>query len=328
MITLKNVSKIYQRGKKQTVAVDGINLNIEQGDIFGIIGYSGAGKSSLIRLLNRLETTTTGEVLVGQHNITTSSEREIRKIRHSIGMIFQHFNLLWSRTVRENIEFPLEISGLNKSQRHQRASELMALVGLSDKADDYPATLSGGQKQRVGIARALANNPDVLLCDEATSALDPKTTENILSLLAEINRKINITIVLITHEMQVVKTICHKVAVIDDGKIVEQGKVNTVFNHPQHIITQQFLLQSAPIIDAIEDIKLLKQTGSVIRLLLQENQQQEYFLYDLISIFDEPIKLVKGQFCQKKGFIYLQVKNKHHEIIQYLTHNNFNITVL
>ncbi|WIF73474.1 ATP-binding cassette domain-containing protein [Proteus vulgaris] len=176
MITLKNVSKIYLRGKKQTVAVDDINLNIEQGDIFGIIGYSGAGKSSLIRLLNRLEPVTKGEVIVGKYNITTSSEREIRKIRHSIGMIFQHFNLLWSRTVRENIEFPLEISGLDKKQRFQRASELMTLVGLADKADEYPSTLSGGQKQRVGIARALANNPDVLLCDEATSALDPKTT--------------------------------------------------------------------------------------------------------------------------------------------------------
>ncbi len=172
MITLKNVSKIYSRNKKQTVAVDNINLNIAAGDIFGIIGYSGAGKSSLIRLLNRLEDTTSGEVIVGQHNITHSDEKAVLKIRQSIGMIFQHFNLLWSRTVRENIEFPLQISGFDKKKRKARVDELMALVELTDKADEYPSMLSGGQKQRVGIARALANNPDVLLCDEATSALD------------------------------------------------------------------------------------------------------------------------------------------------------------
>lgn len=328
MITLKNVSKIYQRGKKQTVAVDNINLNISQGDIFGIIGYSGAGKSSLIRLLNRLETVTKGEVIVGQNNITTSSEKEIRKIRHSIGMIFQHFNLLWSRTVRENIEFPLEISGVNKKQRTERANELMALVGLSDKAEEYPSTLSGGQKQRVGIARALANNPDVLLCDEATSALDPKTTQTILSLLAEINRKLNITIVLITHEMQVVKAICNKVAVIEQGKIIEQGDVSTVFEKPKHHVTQQFLSQSTHPIDSNDDIIALKQQGTIIRVLLQENKQQDYFLYDLISQFNEPIKLIKGNFSQENGFIYLQLKNKSNEIIHYLENNNFNLTVI
>lgn len=328
MITLKNVSKIYQRGKKQTVAVDDINLNIEQGDIFGIIGYSGAGKSSLIRLLNRLEPVTKGEVIVGKYNITNSSERDIRKIRHSIGMIFQHFNLLWSRTVRENIEFPLEISGLDKQQRFQRASELMALVGLADKADEYPSTLSGGQKQRVGIARALANNPDVLLCDEATSALDPKTTQTILALLAEINKKMNITIVLITHEMQVVKAICNKVAVIEQGKIIEQGEVLKVFNQPEHKVTQQFLSQSAHVTDTLDDIENIKQQSTIIRLLLQENKKYDYLLYDLISKFNEPVNLIKGNFSQKNGFIYLQLNNKSDEIIQYLKNNNFNITVV
>lgn len=328
MITLKNVSKIYLRGKKQTVAVDDINLNIEQGDIFGIIGYSGAGKSSLIRLLNRLEPVTKGEVIVGKYNITTSSEREIRKIRHSIGMIFQHFNLLWSRTVRENIEFPLEISGLDKKQRFQRASELMTLVGLADKADEYPSTLSGGQKQRVGIARALANNPDVLLCDEATSALDPKKTQTILALLAEINKKMNITIVLITHEMQVVKAICNKVAVIEQGRIIEQGEVLKIFNQPKHNVTQQFLSQSIQVIDNNDDIDDIKQQSTVIKLLLQEGKKYDYLLYDLISKFNEPVNLIKGSFSQENGFIYLQLNNKSDEIIQYLESNNFDIAVL
>lgn len=328
MITLKNVSKIYQRGKKQTIAVDDINLNIEQGDIFGIIGYSGAGKSSLIRLLNRLEPVTKGEVIVGKYNITTSSEREIRKIRHSIGMIFQHFNLLWSRTVRENIEFPLEISGLDKKQRFQRASELMELVGLADKADEYPSTLSGGQKQRVGIARALANNPDVLLCDEATSALDPKTTQTILALLAEINQKMNITIVLITHEMQVVKAICNKVAVIEQGKIIEQGEVVKIFNQPKHKVTQQFLLQSVHVTDNSDDIENINQQSTVIKLLLQEGKKYDYLLYDLISKFNEPVNLIKGSFSQENGFIYLQLNNKSDEIIQYLENNKFDIAVV
>lgn len=328
MITLKNVSKIYLRGKKQTVAVDDINLNIEQGDIFGIIGYSGAGKSSLIRLLNRLEPVTKGEVIVGKYNITTSSEREIRKIRHSIGMIFQHFNLLWSRTVRENIEFPLEISGLDKKQRFQRASELMTLVGLADKADEYPSTLSGGQKQRVGIARALANNPDVLLCDEATSALDPKTTQTILALLAEINKKMNITIVLITHEMQVVKAICNKVAVIEQGRIIEQGEVLKIFNQPKHNVTQQFLSQSIQVIDNNDDIDNIKQQSTVIKLLLQEGKKYDYLLYDLISKFNEPVNLIKGNFSQENGFVYLQLNNKSDEIIQYLESNNFDIAVV
>ncbi|EKT58331.1 methionine ABC transporter ATP-binding protein [Providencia sneebia] len=307
MITLKNVSKVYQRGKKQTVAVDNINLTISAGDIFGIIGYSGAGKSSLIRLLNRLENTSDGEVIVGEHNITHSDEKSILKIRQSIGMIFQHFNLLWSRTVRENIEFPLQISGFDKKKRKARVDELMALVDLTDKADEYPSRLSGGQKQRVGIARALANNPSVLLCDEATSALDPKTTQNILSLLAKINRELNITIVLITHEMQVIKSICNKVAVIDKGKIVEEGLVSSVFHNPQHAITRQFLSQSEIVTDSQDDLQNLLTQGTVIRVILDNEKNSDYLLYDIIAKFNEPIKLLKGTFNQGTGFLYLQL---------------------
>ncbi|HFF8522796.1 TPA: methionine ABC transporter ATP-binding protein [Providencia rettgeri] len=329
MITLKNVSKIYSRNKKQTVAVDNINLNIAAGDIFGIIGYSGAGKSSLIRLLNRLEETTSGEIIVGQHNITHSDEKAVLKIRQSIGMIFQHFNLLWSRTVRENIEFPLQISGFDKKKRKARVDELMALVELTDKADEYPSMLSGGQKQRVGIARALANNPDVLLCDEATSALDPKTTQTILQLLARINRKLNITIVLITHEMQVVKSICNKVAVIDKGRIVEEGLVSQVFHDPQHTITRQFLSQSEVATDTPEDLKAILADGPIIRVVLDEEKQSHYLLYDLISQFNEPIKLIKGAFNQDTGFLYLQFlpeTEKLTDAIEYLK-NKRNIVV-
>ncbi|MFD1092751.1 methionine ABC transporter ATP-binding protein [Providencia vermicola] len=329
MITLKNVSKIYSRNKKQTVAVDNINLNIAAGDIFGIIGYSGAGKSSLIRLLNRLEDTTSGEIIVGQHNITHSDEKAVLKIRQSIGMIFQHFNLLWSRTVRENIEFPLQISGFDKKKRKARVDELMALVELTDKADEYPSMLSGGQKQRVGIARALANNPDVLLCDEATSALDPKTTQTILQLLARINRELNITIVLITHEMQVVKSICNKVAVIDKGRIVEEGFVSQVFHDPQHAITRQFLSQSEVATDTPEDLETILADGPVIRVVLDEEKQSHYLLYDLISQFNEPIKLIKGAFNQGTGFLYLQFlpeTEKLTDAVEYLK-NKRNIVV-
>ena len=329
MITLKNVSKIYQRNKKQTIAVDNINLNISAGDIFGIIGYSGAGKSSLIRLLNKLENTTSGEVIVGGHNITRSNEKSILRIRQSIGMIFQHFNLLWSKTVRENIEFPLQISGVKKKQRQQRVIELMALVGLTDKADEYPSMLSGGQKQRVGIARALANNPDVLLCDEATSALDPKTTQNILELLARINRELNITIVLITHEMQVVKSICNKVAVIDKGKIVEEGLVTSVFHHPQHAITRQFLAQSNIDSDSQNDLQELLVLGPILRIILDNENLSGYLFYDLVTKFNHPIRLVKGAFSQGSGFIYLQFPENQAllaEAIAYLT-NEKNVVV-
>lgn len=321
VITLKNVSKIYEQNKKQTIAVDNINLNISSGDIFGIIGYSGAGKSSLIRLLNRLEDATNGEITVGQHNITRSSEKSILKIRQSIGMIFQHFNLLWSRTVRENIEFPLQISGVGKKKRKARVDELIALVGLTEKADDYPSMLSGGQKQRVGIARALANNPDVLLCDEATSALDPKTTQNILELLARINREFKITIVLITHEMQVVKSICNKVAVLDKGSIVEEGLVKTVFHNPQHAITRQFLSQSELATDNQDDLDNFRAQGPIIRIVLDDEKNSDYLLYDLISQFNEPIKLLKGTFNQGNGFLYLQFlpeTEKLSNIVEYL----------
>ena len=229
MIILDQVKKVFQTSSGQVTAVDSVNLEIKKGEIFGIIGYSGAGKSTLIRMLNLLERPTDGTVTIDGKDLTKVSAKELRLARQQIGMVFQHFNLLWSRTVYENIAFSLEIAGVKKNEIKPRVLELIQLVGLSGKENNYPSQLSGGQKQRVGIARALANNPKVLLCDEATSALDPQTTDEILDLLVTINRKYNLTIVLITHEMHVIQKICHHVAIMENGRIIEQGDVLTVF---------------------------------------------------------------------------------------------------
>src|SRR6478752_5910590 len=243
MITIKNVKKIFSTKQGDVTAVTDVNLEIQDGEIFGIIGYSGAGKSTLIRMLNGLETPTEGSVIVAGKEISKIKGAELRKSRQEISMIFQHFNLLWSRTVSENIAFPLEIAGVSSSHRKKRVQELIKLVGLEGRENAYPSQLSGGQKQRVGIARALANNPKVLLCDEATSALDPQTTDSILDLLVDINEKLGLTIVLITHEMHVIRKICHRVAVMEDGKVVEKGSVLEVFKNPQQSITKRFVQQ-------------------------------------------------------------------------------------
>src|SRR5690625_4223163 len=206
-----------------------MTLDIDAGEIFGVIGYSGAGKSTFVRLLNRLEEPTAGQVKIDGQNMTQLNMKELRKARQDIGMIFQHFNLLWSRTTEQNIAFPLEVARVPKAERNRRVKELIKLVGLEGREKAYPSQLSGGQKQRVGIARALANNPKILLCDEATSALDPETTNSILDLLVDINEKLGLTIIMITHEMHVIRKICHRVAVMEDGKVVEHGDVLDVF---------------------------------------------------------------------------------------------------
>lgn len=241
MITLTGLQKVYQGESGTVTALDNVSLEIEQGEIFGIIGKSGAGKSTLIRCINLLERPTAGQVVVDGQDMTALSDSQLREARKSIGMIFQHFNLLSSRTVLENVAFPLEIAGVSRTEREKRVLPLLELVGLADKRDVYPAQLSGGQKQRVGIARALASQPKVLLCDEATSALDPQTTESILALLKDINKKLGLTIVLITHEMHVIKAICDRVAVIEGGHLVETGKVFDVFTNPQSTTAQDFI---------------------------------------------------------------------------------------
>lgn len=241
MIELKHVSKDFGRGGRQVHAVRDVTLSVEKGEIFGIIGFSGAGKSTLVRCINLLERPTAGTVTVDGRELTALNARELRGARKRIGMIFQHFNLMPSRTVAGNVAFPLYGSGLSKKEIAQRVSELLSLVGISDKASAYPGTLSGGQKQRVAIARALANKPSVLLCDEATSALDPQTTRSILRLLKDLNKTLGITIVLITHEMAVVREICDRVAVMEQGSIAEQGEVFDVFAAPQREITKSFV---------------------------------------------------------------------------------------
>lgn len=238
---LQNVTKIYKTRKKDILAIKNINLIIEKGDIFGIIGLSGAGKSTLIRCLNYLERPTSGNVYFNGVNLADLNKKGLRQIRQNIGMIFQSFNLLEQRNVLKNITFPLEIAHIAKEDRVKRAYELLELVGLNDKALVYPSELSGGQKQRVAIARALATNPSVLLCDEATSALDPNTTNQILKLLSDINKKLGITIVIVTHEMRVVESICNKVAIIDDSAVREVGRVKDVFINPKEEITKSLL---------------------------------------------------------------------------------------
>ena len=230
-IELRGLSKVYQIPGGEVQALNNINLTIEQGDIYGIIGMSGAGKSTLIRCLNRLDTPTDGQVLIDGQNVLAMSKKQLLQTRRRMAMIFQQFNLLMQKSVARNVRYPLEIAGAPKKQANERVMELLKIVGLEEKANAYPAQLSGGQKQRVAIARALASNPEMLLCDEATSALDPMTTQSILELLKKINAELGITVVLITHEMAVIRQICNKVAILDGGKLVEQGTVDDVFMH-------------------------------------------------------------------------------------------------
>ena len=233
MIEIKNLSKTFQSGDGTVEALKNVNLSIEDGDIYGIIGMSGAGKSTLVRCINMLERPTEGQVIIDGCDIGTLSEIELRKIRRNVTMIFQSFNLLAQRTCIKNICFPLELAGVKKDAAKKRAMELLELVGLPDKADAYPSQLSGGQQQRIAIARALATDPKILLCDEATSALDPNTTHSVLSLIKDINAKLGITVIIITHQMSVVEEICNKVAILDQGEVVEEGAVSDVFSKPK-----------------------------------------------------------------------------------------------
>lgn len=252
VIRIEQLSKTFRVEGREVSALNDINLQIGKGEVFGIIGRSGAGKSTLLRSLNLLERPSAGRVLIDGEDITGFDRNRLHALRQRIGMIFQHFNLLNAKTVAGNIDWPLKSTGsLDATQRAARVAELLALVGLTEHANKYPSQLSGGQKQRVGIARALANRPQLLLCDEATSALDPETTQSILRLLLDINRQFGLTIVLITHEMQVIRTLCDRVAVIDGGRIVESGKVADVFLHPQHPVTRGMVAQSDPLTAAI-----------------------------------------------------------------------------
>lgn len=254
MITLNNVSVTFEGKETSIKAVENVQLTIEKGDVFGIVGYSGAGKSTLVRTINLLQRPTEGSVIVSNQDLLSLKPQQLRAARKKIGMIFQHFNLMGSRTIAENVAYPLRKSGLTKSQIKEKVAELLQLVGLTDKSSAYPSQLSGGQKQRVAIARSLANDPEVLLCDEATSALDPKTTLSILELLKELNQKLALTIVIITHEMQVVKEICNKVAVMENGHVVEEGDLLSIFTEPKEKITKEFINTATHVEQALENI--------------------------------------------------------------------------
>ncbi len=270
MIEFDQVEKAYQVGGRAIPALHPTSLSIQTGEVFGIVGHSGAGKSTLVRLINLLERPTGGRILVDGEVVTDYGSGTLRAFRRKVGMIFQHFNLLSSKTVADNIAFPMKLAGLySAADIRARVDELLALVSLTDQGRKYPSQLSGGQKQRVGIARALACRPTILLCDEATSALDPQTTQSVLKLLADINRQLGLTIVLITHEMDVVRRVCDRVAVMDGGKVVELGPVNEVFLHPQHATTRDFVMESERVDQEELKTDLQHASGRILRLTLQ-----------------------------------------------------------
>lgn len=318
MIELKQIRKVYE-GAVRVEALKEINVTIEEGEIFGVIGQSGAGKSTLIRCINMLERPTSGSVIVDGVDLTKLNTVELREERKHIGMIFQHFNLLSSRTVYDNVAFPLELQGLSKEEIRERILPILDIVKLSDRLDNYPSQLSGGQKQRVGIARALASNPKVLLCDEATSALDPQTTKSILALLKDINRRLNLTIVLITHEMNVIKEICDRVAVIEGGTIIEEGPVVDVFTEPKEATTKEFvsaIIRHDLPEDAIAHLTLnetwVEGANPIVRLTFKGNVTDEPVVASIIRKFDTDVSILFGgvDYIQDMSFGHLIVELK------------------
>ncbi len=337
MIELINVSKRFKTKNKTIQALSDVSLTVDKGEIFGVIGTSGAGKSTLIRCVNLLERPNEGQVIVDNVELTKLSDAQLTLERRKIAMIFQHFNLLSSRTVFDNVAFPLELEGKPKSEISEKVNGLLELVGLSEKAKDYPANLSGGQKQRVAIARALANDPKVLLCDEATSALDPATTKSILQLLKSINQKLNLTILLITHEMEVIKTICDKVAVIDHGQLAEQGKVEQIFIHPEKEITKGFIQSSLnvelPAIyqDAVGNDS--KDGNPLVKILVRGNDEQSSVIINLYEKFDVKAKIISAQLEYvghlSFGVLLLELKEGNiNEALAYLENEYANAEIL
>ena len=293
-ILIQDVSKTFETKDGSVQALKHVSLSIETGDIYGIIGMSGAGKSTLVRCMNFLEVPSEGKVLIDGKSLSEFSPKELRKEREKIGMIFQHFNLLMQKNVLENVCFPLYIQGKKKAEARAKALELLEIVGLADRAKAYPAQLSGGQKQRVAIARALASDPQILLCDEATSALDPQTTSSILELLQDINQKFGITIVIITHQMSVVREICTHVAIMKDGEVKEQGLVEEIFSHPKSQVAKELISKDSG--NDVESKKLTQseiQDGEIVRIVFSENSAFEPVIANLILTFHEPVNILK-----------------------------------
>ncbi len=320
-IVIENVSKTYHSKYGEVNALKNISLSIESGDIFGIIGMSGAGKSTLVRCMNFLEVPTSGRVLIRGKSLADFSGKELRAQRQQIGMIFQHFNLLMQKSVLENVCFPLYIQGKRKKEARERAVKLLELVDLKDKVNAYPSQLSGGQKQRVAIARALASDPKILLCDEATSALDPQTTSSILELLKDINRRFGITIVIITHQMSVVREICNRVAIMKEGVVEEEGLVSEIFTHPRSQVARELIRKDRGQ-DVDSDAMLsrpLIQSGEKIRIVFSENSAFEPVISNLILTFKEPVNILKadtknvGGVAKGEMILEIPADSKHAE---------------
>lgn len=296
-VRFEHVSKTFTTARGRTLtALDDVNLTVDAGDIYGIVGYSGAGKSTLLRTVNALERPTSGRVFVGEREITALDAAGLRRARQRIGMIFQQFNLLRSRTVYKNIAYPLRLAGVSESDTIDRVAELLDFVGLTDKALQYPSQLSGGQKQRVGIARALANRPDVLISDEATSALDPQTTGEVLDLLRRVHAEYGITILVVTHEMEVIRDACNRVAVMQEGRVVEQGSVYDVFAHPQHPTSRRFVssvLHHLPSTETVRRIRTVH-TGRLVQLHIENRESNDPFLSRISRAHDVDVNVVYG----------------------------------
>ena len=301
MIDLQDISVKFKAKNREVVAVDNVSVKIDDGDIYGIVGYSGAGKSTLVRVINLLQKPTAGTVTVDGQNLVNLSNSELRTARKNIGMIFQHFNLMESRTIAQNVAFPMFGNGKSKEENEKRIDELLDLVGILDKKNAYPNQLSGGQKQRVAIARALANDPKILLCDEATSALDPKTTLSVLSLLKEINEKLGITIVIITHEMQVVKEICNKVAVMENGHVIESGDVLTIFDQPKEALTLDFIRTATHIEQAEKNIVSHNPNIDIYSLKFSGENTTEPVITELYKRFDLTANILYGNIEYIQG---------------------------
>ncbi len=300
MIRFEHVSRVYHNDGREFAAVNDVSLEIEKGEIFGIIGFSGAGKSTLVRCINLLERPTSGKVFIGDEELTAMSPAELRQHRKKIGMIFQQFNLFASRTVYENVAFPLKGSNLTKEEKDRKVRDLLKLVELEEKAGAYPSQLSGGQKQRVAIARALANDPEIILSDESTSALDPRTTRAILDLLKKVNKELGITIVVITHEMQVIKDICDRVAVMKDGQVVETGTVFDIFANPKKQITREFVENTSnmsriyELVDSGSPVVALKPGEAILRFRYLERNVSEALVSQLSRKFDLDLNIIFG----------------------------------
>lgn len=341
MIRLENVSKTFTDSNKEVHAVNNVSLTINDGDIFGIIGFSGAGKSTLVRCINLLEKPTEGKVFVDDAEITALSGKELRKARKKIGMIFQHFNLMPSRTIFGNVAYPLRGSGFSKEEIKEKVHHLLELVGISEKENAFPSQLSGGQKQRVAIARALANDPNILLCDEATSALDPQTTKSILKLLQQLNQTLGITVVVITHEMAVVKEICNRVAVMDHGDVVEEGEVFHVFASPKEPLTRSFIKTTSnlqkieELIAADSPVVATKKGELIVRLSYVEKNTSEPLISTvtqkfgiILNIVFADVEIVQNAPIGGTVAIVSGESSRIDEALQYLRDKNVGVEVI